>query len=75
MTSRTLSAEERARRIQLLIFDVDGVLTDGGIWIFPAPGGDTAGHATAQRTDEHKDKGGFAISSQQHGGSQGLQRP
>ncbi len=51
MTSRTLSAEERARRIQLLIFDVDGVLTDGGIWIFPAPGGDTAGHATAQRTE------------------------
>ena len=64
MTSNTLSAEERARRIQLLIFDVDGVLTDGGIWIFPAPGGDTAGHATTQRAEEHKDQGGYAISSQ-----------
>lgn len=64
MTSTTLSAEERARRIQLLIFDVDGVLTDGGIWIFPAPGGDTAGHATAQSADEHKDKGGYGICSQ-----------
>jgi len=64
MTSSALSAEERARRIQLLIFDVDGVLTDGGIWIFPAPGGETAGRSTAQRTDEHKDKGGYAISSQ-----------
>jgi 3-deoxy-D-manno-octulosonate 8-phosphate phosphatase (KDO 8-P phosphatase) len=64
MTSITLRAEERARRIQLLIFDVDGVLTDGGIWIFPTPGGETASPSTKQRADEHKDKGGFAISSQ-----------
>ena len=63
MTSSTPTAEERARRIQLLIFDVDGVLTDGGIWLFPAPGGDTAGHSTAQRVDDHKDAGGYAISS------------
>lgn len=64
MTTNPLTAEERARRIQLIIFDVDGVLTDGGIWLFPAPGGDTSGHSTAQRADEHKDKGGYAISSQ-----------
>jgi 3-deoxy-D-manno-octulosonate 8-phosphate phosphatase (KDO 8-P phosphatase) len=31
------SATARARRIKLIIFDVDGVLTDGKIWIFPAP--------------------------------------
>src|ERR1700722_16822297 len=33
------SAIARARKIKLIIFDVDGVLTDGKIWIFPAPGG------------------------------------
>lgn len=55
-----LSAEERARRIKLIIFDVDGVLTDGGIWIFPAPAPSTstAGHAA-----EMESKGGYAISS------------
>ncbi|MFY9906706.1 MAG: HAD hydrolase family protein [Terriglobales bacterium] len=31
------SAAARARKIKLIIFDVDGVLTDGTIWIFPAP--------------------------------------
>lgn len=31
----TLSAEERARRIKVLIFDVDGVLTDGQIFVIP----------------------------------------
>ena len=29
------SAAERARRIRLVLFDVDGVLTDGKIWIIP----------------------------------------
>lgn len=33
---KTLAAA-RARRIRLILFDVDGVLTDGKIWIFPAP--------------------------------------
>ena len=28
----------RAKKIKLILFDVDGVLTDGKIWIFPAPG-------------------------------------
>src|SRR5271165_130788 len=32
------SATARSRKIKLIIFDVDGVLTDGKIWIFPAPG-------------------------------------
>jgi 3-deoxy-D-manno-octulosonate 8-phosphate phosphatase (KDO 8-P phosphatase) len=32
------SAAARARKIKLILFDVDGVLTDGTIWIFPAPG-------------------------------------
>jgi 3-deoxy-D-manno-octulosonate 8-phosphate phosphatase (KDO 8-P phosphatase) len=34
----TLSAQDRARRIKIILFDVDGVLTDGGIWLVPAPG-------------------------------------
>jgi 3-deoxy-D-manno-octulosonate 8-phosphate phosphatase (KDO 8-P phosphatase) len=34
-----LSASARARKIKLILFDVDGVLTDGKIWIFPAPSG------------------------------------
>ena len=33
------SATARARKIKLILFDVDGVLTDGKIWIFPSPAG------------------------------------
>ncbi len=33
----TLTAADRARRIQIILFDVDGVLTDGSIWIIPVP--------------------------------------
>ena len=29
----------RAKKIKLILFDVDGVLTDGKIWIFPSPSG------------------------------------
>ena len=32
-----ISAQARARKIKLLLFDVDGVLTDGKLFIFPAP--------------------------------------
>jgi len=31
----------RAKKIKLFLFDVDGVMTDGKIWIFPAPAGVT----------------------------------
>src|SRR5271156_6970120 len=34
------SAPERARRIRLVLFDVDGVLTDGKIWTLPTAIGD-----------------------------------
>jgi 3-deoxy-D-manno-octulosonate 8-phosphate phosphatase (KDO 8-P phosphatase) len=33
----TASAEDRARRIKIILFDVDGVLTDGTIWVLPMP--------------------------------------
>jgi 3-deoxy-D-manno-octulosonate 8-phosphate phosphatase (KDO 8-P phosphatase) len=32
-----ISAQERARKIKIILFDVDGVLTDGGIWLIPVP--------------------------------------
>jgi 3-deoxy-D-manno-octulosonate 8-phosphate phosphatase (KDO 8-P phosphatase) len=60
MTSAPLSAADRARRIKLILFDVDGVLTDGGIWIFPAP---AASHSTADHAKAVEAKGGYAISS------------
>ena len=34
-----LSLEDRARRVKVLLFDVDGVLTDGGITVMPGPDG------------------------------------
>ena len=33
------SAAERARRVRLILFDVDGVLTDGKIWVVPTKDG------------------------------------
>jgi len=40
----TLSAEDRARRIQVLLFDVDGVLTDGQLFFLPQTGLDGRPH-------------------------------
>jgi 3-deoxy-D-manno-octulosonate 8-phosphate phosphatase (KDO 8-P phosphatase) len=56
-----LSPAERAKRIRLIIFDVDGVLTDGGIWIFPSHRADAA--PTGTQTAAMADKGGYAIHS------------
>lgn len=53
---------ERARKIKLLLFDVDGVLTDGTLWFFPAPGG--AQLSTQQHAQKHGGEGGFGIVSQ-----------
>lgn len=58
--SSSLNAQDRARRIKLLIFDVDGVLTDGGIWLFPAP---APSSTTADHAAQMEGKGGYAISS------------
>jgi 3-deoxy-D-manno-octulosonate 8-phosphate phosphatase (KDO 8-P phosphatase) len=32
-------SKARAKKIKLILFDVDGVLTDGTIWLFPTPHG------------------------------------
>ncbi|WP_348268273.1 HAD hydrolase family protein [Edaphobacter sp. DSM 109919] len=34
-----MTAEDRAKNIKVLIFDVDGVLTDGQIFVIPGPDG------------------------------------
>jgi 3-deoxy-D-manno-octulosonate 8-phosphate phosphatase (KDO 8-P phosphatase) len=55
-----ISAEDRARRIKIILFDVDGVLTDGSIWLFPAP---AASYTTTDQVQQMEGKGGYAISS------------
>jgi 3-deoxy-D-manno-octulosonate 8-phosphate phosphatase (KDO 8-P phosphatase) len=61
------SAASRARKIKLLLFDVDGVLTDGKLFIFPAPAG-TVQSALDQRALEqsakHAGQPGFGFHSQ-----------
>jgi|SRR5690348_15820206 len=52
----------RAKKIKLLLFDVDGVLTDGTIWLFPAPTG--AQQTTQAHAGEKAHQGGFGIVSQ-----------
>ena len=55
-------SKARAKKIKLLLFDVDGVLTDGKIWIFPAPGG--AQLTTHEHASRHSEQGGFGFASQ-----------
>jgi 3-deoxy-D-manno-octulosonate 8-phosphate phosphatase (KDO 8-P phosphatase) len=57
-----MNAEERAKRVKLLLFDVDGVLTNGTIFFFPAPSGTE--QKTSSRREELADAGGYGISSQ-----------
>ncbi len=55
-------SEARARKIRLLLFDVDGVMTDGTIWLFPAPAG--AQQQLKERAAKMADAGGYAIASE-----------
>ncbi len=59
------SATARARKIKLILFDVDGVLTDGKIWIFPAPGGSQSGiqQSLLEKSAPHPGQGGFGLHS------------
>jgi|SRR5579862_370092 3-deoxy-D-manno-octulosonate 8-phosphate phosphatase (KDO 8-P phosphatase) len=59
---KTLSAKARARKIKLLLFDVDGVLTDGKLYIFPAPAG--IQQSTQNHAAKHGGQGGFGLVSQ-----------
>jgi 3-deoxy-D-manno-octulosonate 8-phosphate phosphatase (KDO 8-P phosphatase) len=54
-------SSERAQKIKLMLFDVDGVMTDGTIFLFPAPGGG-AGQGTHERRERMADHGtGFSL--------------
>jgi 3-deoxy-D-manno-octulosonate 8-phosphate phosphatase (KDO 8-P phosphatase) len=53
---------DRAKKIKLILFDVDGVLTDGTLWFFPAP--QAGPRATDEHRAQHGDKPGFGIQSQ-----------
>ena len=54
--------DERAKKIKLMLFDVDGVMTDATLFFFPAPGGG-AGRGTHQDRERMADAGGFGIAS------------
>jgi 3-deoxy-D-manno-octulosonate 8-phosphate phosphatase (KDO 8-P phosphatase) len=47
----TLTAQDRARRIQVILFDVDGVWTDGTIWIIPVPVAGADGSITTKMVE------------------------
>src|SRR6266566_4516592 len=55
------SSKSRAKRIKLLLFDVDGVLTDGKLFFFPAPAGVEL--TTLDHAAQHGGRGGFGLSS------------
>lgn len=59
---RKPSAQARARKIRLLLFDVDGVLTDGKLFIFPAPSGTQ--QSVLEQSAKHGGEGGFGFHSQ-----------
>jgi 3-deoxy-D-manno-octulosonate 8-phosphate phosphatase (KDO 8-P phosphatase) len=51
----------RAKKIKLILFDVDGVLTDGKIWIFPSPAGSE--ESVLERSSQHSGQGGVGLHS------------
>jgi 3-deoxy-D-manno-octulosonate 8-phosphate phosphatase (KDO 8-P phosphatase) len=59
---KSSSATARAKKIKLLLFDVDGVLTDGKLFIFPAPAG--IQQTTQEHAAKHGGQGGFGLVSQ-----------
>jgi 3-deoxy-D-manno-octulosonate 8-phosphate phosphatase (KDO 8-P phosphatase) len=55
-------SKERAEKIKLILFDVDGVMTDGTIFLFPAPA--NAPRGTADHVASRADDGGYSIHSE-----------
>jgi 3-deoxy-D-manno-octulosonate 8-phosphate phosphatase (KDO 8-P phosphatase) len=56
-----LTPEARARRIKVLLYDVDGVLTNGDITIIPPLDGNPNGHATEIKSFSAHDGMGIAV--------------
>ena len=59
----TITAQDRARRIKIILFDVDGVLTDGTIWLVPAPSSAISSIETQTRLSKHDGQVGFGAHS------------
>ena len=57
-----LSPQDRARRIKVIIFDVDGVFTDGTIWLVPGRPAD--GGVLEQIRERHNQDIGFGVQSE-----------
>jgi 3-deoxy-D-manno-octulosonate 8-phosphate phosphatase (KDO 8-P phosphatase) len=55
-------SRSRAKKIKLLLFDVDGVLTDGKLFFFPMPPG--ANLTTQTHAAKHSGQGGFGLASE-----------
>ncbi len=55
-------ARSRAKKIKLLLFDVDGVLTDGKLFFLPAPA--NAQQTIQQHAAKHGGQGGFGLASE-----------
>jgi len=53
---------DRAQKIKVILFDVDGVLTDGTIWLFPAPF--SAPRDNDLHAHQHANSPGYGIVSQ-----------
>src|SRR5436190_12398625 len=56
------SSRSRAKKIKLLLFDVDGVLTDGKLFFFPSTLGTNL--TTWDHAAKHGGEGGFGLASQ-----------
>lgn len=53
-------SKPRAKKIKLILFDVDGVLTDGKIWIFPSS---TGTPSTLEQANPNRGQSGFGFQS------------
>lgn len=54
-------SKARAKKIKLVLLDVDGVMTDGTIFLFPTPAG--AHQSVRSATESKADAGGYGIAS------------
>src|SRR3954469_12419526 len=55
-------SKARAQKIKLILFDVDGVMTDGTIFLFPSTGGHDL--SINEQQEKMSGQGGYAIHSQ-----------
>src|SRR5271157_1702501 len=59
----TLTATERARKIKIILFDVDGVLTDGAIWLVPGLAPADRDSSIGKQLEGKNEQMGFGVQS------------